>query len=126
MGTWGTGSFDNNGALDMLEEIESSDFTFDDLQWAFEDTVYLEADGGQFAIALEALIRDVQKTPGPAVPDDVDLAAFARHVTPERVDWVRAQIARTPAGDEASEFHELWRETSDFAEWLEISMPSKV
>ncbi len=81
MGTWGIGPFDNDGAADLLADIEDGGFTFEEVQWAFEDPDYLEADGGQIAIALGALIGSVQN--GQAVGIDVDPSGFADQITPE-------------------------------------------
>lgn len=121
MGAWNTGPFDNDGALDLVDEVSKRRFKWKDIQWAFDDPEYLEADGGQYAIALGALIRIVHGESAPEAPADAKLKVFARHVTPERVTWVRAQIDRALAGPKESELYELWKETPDLAEWLNVS-----
>ncbi|WP_418275747.1 DUF4259 domain-containing protein [Isoptericola jiangsuensis] len=118
MGTWNTGPFDNDTALDLLDEIASPEFAFDDLQWAFDDPEYLGVVGGVFAIALGALVRAVRGEPGTEVPEGFNLASFASHVTAERVAWTRAQIDRALAGSKESELYELWEETPSLDEWL--------
>jgi len=127
MGTWGIGPFDNDGAADLVADIRDGQFTFEGIQWAFEDPDYLEVDGGQIAIALGALIESVRKGQG-LEGLDFDPPVFTDQITPERVTWVRSQIARTLAGDERSELHELWKESGDLEAWLEVSraaMPSE-
>ncbi len=128
MGAWNTGPFDNDSALDLVDEVSSSEFTFDDIQWAFDDPEYLGADGGVYAIALGALIRVVRGEPGAEAPEGTDLATFAGHVTAERVAWTRAQIDRALTGSKESELYGLWEETPSLDEWLEASrgaMPSE-
>jgi hypothetical protein len=81
MGAWGTGPFDNDHALDLVEEVTAPEFSFDRVQWAFDDPNYLGFDGGTLAIMLGALIQSVQGT-NEAPHPDLDLGHFAKHVTP--------------------------------------------
>ncbi|MFC9983080.1 DUF4259 domain-containing protein [Microbacterium keratanolyticum] len=103
MGAWGHGPFENDGAGHFLAEIRHGDFTFGG-EWAFEDPDYLEADGGQIAVPLAALVR---VTHGElATPEEVDAAsveAFAAQLNPERLEWITAQFERTLSDGEASE-----------------------
>ena len=124
MGAWGTGPFENDGALDLVGDISSLEFSWEDIEEAFEDPAYLEADGGQYAIALGALVRIVQGEPAPEAPEDARLTVIARHLTPERVAWIRTQVARTLSSAKESELYELWEETSELEEWLEASRGS--
>ena len=98
-------------------------FSFEEVDWAFEDSEYLEVDGGQIAIALGALVRAVQGHPGSLGPE-LDLSSFAARLTPARVGWVREGIERALAGPEASELFELWQETDEFEQWFQASRAS--
>ncbi|MDF9717477.1 DUF4259 domain-containing protein [Nocardioides sp. ChNu-153] len=113
MGTWGLGPFDNDGAADLLGEIEDGTFSFDAIEWAF-DGDYLDADGGEFAVALVelALVALEAHDPSEEVAD-LDLTAFAALLTPERLAWLVRQGERALAGTEASELHELWAEAGE-------------
>lgn len=123
MGAWGHGPFENDGAGDLLAEIRHGDFTFEGVEWAFEDPEYLEVDGGQIAVALAALVRVTRGEL--ATPEEVDTAsveAFAAQLNPERVEWITAQLERTLSNGEASELYELWEETEYFEAWKQASV----
>ncbi|WP_165350427.1 DUF4259 domain-containing protein [Xylanimonas protaetiae] len=127
MGASGTGPFENDAAMDMLDDIVTGNFNgVESIEWAFDDPDYLEVDGGQMAIALGALIRSERGEPGPEVPE-VERADFRFDITPELITWVRTQISRALSGPETSEAYGLWAESDGLDEWLKVSrsaMPS--
>ena len=116
MGAWGAGPLENDGAGDLLASIRHGDFSFEEIAWAFEDSDYLEVDGGQIAITLAHLV--VAGREGTAVPGLDDVGPFLAQVTPERVAWIRAQVGLTLAGGETSELYELWEETDELDAWV--------
>ncbi|MCQ9368447.1 DUF4259 domain-containing protein [Brevibacterium sp. 50QC2O2] len=120
MGAWGIGAFENDGALDLVGDMRSGHFSFDELGWAFEDEDYLEVDGGQIALALAGLAVAVKlRRPSP-VPE-FDLQAVAPLFTSESIGFIRNQVERTLAGAEGSELFELWEETDELDAWLQAS-----
>lgn len=122
MGAWDTGPFDNDGALDVLAEIRHGDFTFAGIDELFDDPEYLEVDGGQIAVALAALVQASRgKMDAPAGLGGAELESFAAMLTPERLDWLQAQLDRALADGESSELYELWEETDELASWLAVS-----
>jgi hypothetical protein len=121
MGTWGTGPFDNDDAVDFaasLDDLEPEDRT-DAIREALADaaaeTDYLERDTGGAAIAAAALVaaqspdgEPVDPVHGPkqAVPElPVDLRPVA----------VQA-LTRVLADD--SELFELWTDAPDGEAWF--------
>lgn len=120
MGAWGHEPFQNDGAGDLLASIAFGDFSFESIMWAFEDDEYLEVDGGQMAIALGELVLAARE--GREAPrDDIDLAAFARQLTPDNLQWIRAQIAIAVSDGDRSEIYELWEESGALEPWLTAS-----
>lgn len=110
MGAWGFGPFENDGAGDLLAGIHHGDFTFDAVEWAFEDADYLEVDGGQIAVALAALVQAANgKLPVPSEIDASQLRTFADQLSPERLAWIQSQLDRALSDGEASELYELER-----------------
>ena len=123
MGAWGYGPFDNDGAGDLLADIRKGNFTFEGVEWAFEDPDYLEVDGGQIVIALAALARAFLG--GLAAPESVpNLEVFGAQLTADRLAWIQSQLDRTLSDGKSSELYELWEDSGDLEKWLESSRAS--
>ena len=75
MGAWGTGSFENDAALDWLPELEEADGpdvldrTLRRVTEAGDD--YLEVDEGAAAIAAAEVVAALLGAPAPDLPDEV-------------------------------------------------------
>lgn len=127
MGTWSTGVFENDDALDWLQELSdtSSIFVLNvTLQEAKAE--YLEAPAGARILGACELIAAVMSEPAAGLPD------AAR-------DWVRHQSAADVATmipsalgavdrvlGEGSELSELWRENeSEYAAWRQCLLDLK-
>jgi hypothetical protein len=120
MGAWGNGAFENDGALDLIADLRHGNFSFDEIQWAFEDENYLEVDGGQMALALAEIAVAIRKGQ-PSPVEELDLSTVAQHFTPEAIGFIREQVQRTLSDAEHSELYELWEETDELDEWLRAS-----
>lgn len=114
MGHW---SLRNDDALDVLDSLREGEFSFAEVEWAFEDDDYLEANGGQIAVALAELAIAANRGQ-PERIDDLKLSTIAGHFTDENLRFLRKQVARTLSGAETSELYELWADTEDFPQWL--------
>lgn len=124
MGTWGAGPFDSDTVGDLLDAIRSGAFTFADVEASFEDDEYVDADGGQEALALVELVLALHGRPHVPAPDeDAVLAALAPHLTPERTRWLLEQADRVLADPDTSELYELWTEPGA-EEWREPALAS--
>lgn len=124
MGTWGAGPFDSDTVGDLLDQIRGGGFTFAELDEYFEDDEYVDAGGGQSALALVELALALHGRPHAEVQDqDVVLAALAPHLTPERTRWLVEQSDRVLADPDTSELYELWAEVGADA-WREPALAS--
>ncbi len=121
MGTWGSGSFENDDASDFLLEFQNDGIAA--LWRVFEITnaEYLEAPEAQRAVAgaeIVALVSDPERhdeTISPAFPETIARLAplLKPHLTELRVAAVLA-LNRVLA--DKSELKELWEE-GDPSEW---------
>jgi hypothetical protein len=119
MGAWESGVFDNDGAMDWVDELEESE-GLEAIKSAFETVLeiyddYLEVDEASSGLAAAETVAALLGKPAPNLPDEV-------------ADWVkgRAKPAKTlvtTAGRvvarvlQQSELRELWEETDAFDEW---------
>lgn len=98
MGTWGTKPFENDDALDLIEEFEESgDITL--LSSAIEKVLkseYIEAPDASEAIAAAELIRTVE-----SISEDIKQKS--------------RKVVRRILDD--SELRELWTEAGELDEW---------
>lgn len=117
MGVWGTGTFENDGALDLVADLRSGTFTWDSLGWSHEGQEYVEADSGQYALALVEIAAALHGG-DPSPVDGLDLAPLAPLFTPERVALIAAQARRVLSDADHSELYELWEEAGELEPWL--------
>jgi len=121
MGTWDFRSFDNDDALEWLDELsETEDLspfveTFD----AGENEEYLEAPEGQAIIAAAEVINCFFNSPREGIPEqaikwvDDHKNIDVKSLVPEAI----MKLARVLAED--SEIRELWEENEElFPKWL--------
>ncbi|MCD2425926.1 DUF4259 domain-containing protein [Niabella pedocola] len=118
MGTWGTGYFENDTALDFMGDIEEAD----DPKELFEETLaetmdmdFLDADQGAAVIVIGAYIdrqRNGTQYSAPEHPGSIDIDTFPdRHPDIDfselRTTVIKA-LKKVLAND--SELNELWAE----------------
>ncbi len=124
MGAWSSEPFGNDGAGDLVADIQHGEFSFEGLGWAFEDD-YLEVDGGQYAIALVEIALVVQGTePTHPALADVDLSKVAPLFTEDKIRWIVEMADRALTDSESSELYELWEEAGSLDEWRAPSVES--
>ena len=117
MGAWGTGAFDNDGALDWAGELEDGGITA--IESALDDAIRssdLSAPTDVEAIAAAEVVAAAIGRPLPSLGEDI--AALVPHlapsVTPEHIKRARTAVERVL---NASELAELWEETDDADTW---------
>ena len=117
-GAWGTGSFENDDALDWAHGFEAKP-SMSALVAALESatgTGYLEAPEGSSAIAAAEVIAAIAGKASASLP--AGLAAWARKQPKaeglRRLPLARKAVDRVARG-EGSELRELWQESSDAA-----------
>lgn len=118
MGAWGFLPFENDDALDWLDELEAGGAEVVRGALANAGTGYAEAPDGSVAIAAAAITSASQGNPPGDLPEDVAswVTAHGAELGPEDVE--RALHAVTRVAGEESELAELW-DDADEPEWRE-------
>lgn len=122
MGAWGTGSFENDAAIEWARTLEESD-GFAAVERALDDVVsagstYLDSDVGGVGIAAAAI---VVHSLGKGSPDDT---------APEVESWIESNELKPPpalvekairvverVAGKKSELSELWGDSEDVDAW---------
>ena len=103
MGAWGRNVFQNDTALDIVDEVLDGTFDLDEFRRNFrrdEDEGYLTASQGAALLTLGALVRiarnedhaDLEALLEHAETDEVDLTAFIDQFSDEDVETLRELI----------------------------------
>jgi hypothetical protein len=110
-GTWGTGSFENDDALDWAQEFESrpSMAVVVSTLKRVNGTSYIEASDGAAVIAAAEVVAAAAGSPSKSLP--VPLATWAakqpKAEAVAQLPLARQAVARVARGDR-SELRELW------------------
>jgi hypothetical protein len=125
MGAWGSGAFENDSALDAVDELVDGTFSFDELR-DLMSVPYLEEPGGSIALALtEVALTALGRIDPPAALDEVDVRLLSSQFDGHTYDLILAAAERAVSAD-GSELYELWDEAGDddLREWLTASLTS--
>lgn len=123
MGTWGSGSFENDDASDFAIEFESDGMQALELAFGIAGHDYLEAPDAQRAVAAAEILA-LSKSGG--ISDDLAIApelyeAVERHASEIRPRFAalrrKALAALDRVAGDRSELKQLWEE-DDASEWL--------
>jgi hypothetical protein len=123
MGAWGAGSFENDGALDLIAELaDGADLTPVTSALAAVNDLgpadYLEAPESEAAVAAAEVVAAIRGARGPALPDEVDEWLESHPsigLTADLEDAAQRALARVR---ENSELRELWAEGDGLDTWL--------
>lgn len=119
MSAWASGLFDNDDALDFIEDLaEAPDWrtVVQILDHVTKAAGYLEAPEGQIAVAAAAIVAAAVGD-ATILPDNQRELKAALGAPPEgAVRLARSALARVVAP--ASELDELWQEGEDHDAWL--------
>lgn len=125
MGTWGTGSFENDDAADfMIDVLDSGDLSLirEALDNVLTSTEYVEAPDATLAIVAAEIVAAARGRPTLAAQQEEGLADWLAHVRPaidaDLVRQARDALARILA--ENSELRELWEETDEAPAWRAV------
>jgi len=125
MGTWGTGSFENDDAADfMIDVLDSGDLSLirEALDNVLTSTEYVEAPDATLAIVAAEIVAAARGRPTLAAQQEPGLADWLAHVRPsidaDLVRQARDALARILA--ENSELRELWEETDEAPAWRAV------
>ena len=132
MGAWGRNVFQNDTALDLVDEVLDGTFDLDEFRKDFrreEDEGYLDASQGAALLALGALVRiarnedhaDLDVLLEHAETEEVDLTDFIDQFSDEDIQTLRELIGVVIREPSSSELYELWEESGELEQWLEYS-----
>lgn len=118
MGAWGFQAFENDDALDWLEELGAGGAEAIRQSLTAVGDGYIEAPEGSVAVAAAEITAAAQGNPHGDLPEDVAtwVTAHGTELTAEDAQLALGAVERV-AGEE-SELAELWDET-DEPEWRE-------
>ena len=121
MGAWGTGSFENDAALDWLYDFGENDFRLIDRTLAgvagMVEADELDADEACEVLAAAECVSAAAGHPTKELPEEVQEWLDENspiQVKPEFVTMAQKAVARVLT---KSELRELWRESEEFGEW---------
>lgn len=122
MGTWGTGSFENDHAADfMIDVLDSGDLSLlrDVLDNVLTSTEYVEAPDAELAIVAAEIVAAARGRASLAAQQEEGLADWLARIRPhidgDLLRQCRDALARI-LGDH-SELRELWEETDSAHAW---------
>ncbi|HET7139649.1 MAG TPA: DUF4259 domain-containing protein [Arthrobacter sp.] len=118
MGAWGYLPFENDDALDWLEELEAGGANVVRQALAKAGDRYVEAPDGAIAIAAAEVTSASQGNPLGELPEKVTdwVATHGPEITAEDVEMALEAVERVKG--EKSELAELW-DDADEPEWRE-------
>lgn len=125
MGAWGTGAFENDAAVDAVDELVDGTFSFDELRDLMSSD-YLEEPGGSLALALtEVALTALGRIDPPAALDEVDVRLLSTQLDDQTYDLILTAAERAVSPD-GSELYEVWEEAGDddLREWRTASLTS--
>ena len=119
MDAWASGHFDNDDALDFIDDLaEAPDWrtVVQALDYVTKQAGYLEAPEGSIAVAAAAIVA-ASVGDASILPDNHQDLKAALGAAPEgAIGLARSALARVVAP--ASELDELWQEGDDHDAWL--------
>jgi len=123
MGAWGSGTFENDDACDLVCDLrESTDLSLleEALRTAAETDEDLDAGDGSKALAAAEVILALLGNPSPAIAEEEDLQAWMK-ANPQRPTAALLALAERAVQQvtaEDSELRELWDEADSLDEWM--------
>jgi len=123
MGAWGTGSFANDGAADLVGEL-GEDGGLDEIEAALDAVLdvgddYLEAPAAEAGIAAADIVARLLDRDGDHPPAEADLEVWLQSVEgrPPRSLVAKARRCIRRVVTKPSEILELWAETDELDDW---------
>lgn len=118
MGAWGVLPFENDAALDWVDELEGEGASaIDDALARASESYDTDADDAAAIVAASATLAAARSGYKRPVPDEVSawIASHADVVEKAAIDRARVALDAVMA----SELATLWRESGEFAAWTE-------
>jgi hypothetical protein len=119
MGAWGTGSFENDEALDWVWELKEAEDTFileDTLAQVNDAEEYIEAPECVCGIAAAEVVAAMRRRPVDNLPDDVE--AFVKQLgVPPPKGLIASALRALDKIKTNSELQEEWSQSPEFDQW---------
>ena len=124
MGAWGSGSFENDDAMDWLDVLTDSG---DDepIIGALEEVVamaeagdYIEAPFACNALAAAEIVAALHGKPSADLPKEATAWLAGKAVPPASLLATAQKAVRAIRTGENSELKELWQESGEMSAWL--------
>ncbi len=126
MGAWGIGNFDNDTAMDWLQEFHEQP-TEAALSEVFsnvtENDEFIDADEGSMLLVAAEIIAAIKSRKNNDYPDEVRLFDEIK-VQNDLSDKALKAIDMVSQSDD-SELKQLWQETEDFGRWNAVVIDLK-
>lgn len=122
MGAWGYGSFDNDDALDWVNELERSE-DLSAITRALDAVTdnsadYLEAPDCSVALAAAEVVAALAGNPSPSLPEEVtQWLCVHKDVDADTVSKAKRAVNIVLLN---SELKELWEESDEFERWRAV------
>ncbi|MBL8616038.1 MAG: DUF4259 domain-containing protein [Deltaproteobacteria bacterium] len=120
MGAWGTGSFENDDALDFLAGLEEEQDleVVEDAIDAVIDVDYVDSDAASAAVAAVEVVAAMLGKAAPRLPKEI--AAWARSQGAPEAELVDAAKKALDVVLNKSELRNLWDDSEDADRWAEV------
>lgn len=119
MGTWNSGPFDNDAAVELLQGLREGTFDFEDFKASCRDD-YVDVEEAEMYVVLGALI----KLPVEKLPEGIGPERLKRLYAPQSRAWLRKKIDQAMV-PEVSAAMALWEETGELEFWVRTAQAAK-
>ncbi len=121
MGTWGTGNFENDAALDWIYDFEVNDFRLIDRTLAgvanLTDGDYLDVIEASEALAAAECVAAAGGYPTTEIPEELQAWLDANDPITLKPDYVHMARKAAERVRTNSELQQLWDDTDEAEEW---------
>lgn len=122
MGAWGAGSFENDDAMDWLDELcdaSDAETVRTALLTVTENAAYLEAPDCSIGLAAAEIVAALKGTPSGDMPDSAKECLPKLKMTADH-DLVSLASRAVERIKTDSELKELWDESESTDEWYDV------
>lgn len=119
MGAWGQGNFENDNALDYLNDVLDQD-ELSYLHAAFDAALQGDIDSPEACEALAAVEVLCAACGAPADDASEELLEWVEGKSDVPEELIAEGLRAIAAVKTESELRELWEETDDFEDWLGV------
>lgn len=119
MGAWGPGLFEDDAALDFIQELQNArdvGFLAETIGRVAASSAYIEYDDGTRALAAAEVLAALSRRPGAELPP-LAAAWVSRRAGDDSASLVASAISAVETVIAGSEIAELWSESEEANSW---------